>query len=151
VKGGNENAFVYPSDPVNDSDPSGCRACTKKDRWVEYVSTSVTTWGDWHAGAVRLFHWVEVFRKAMSYVNWIPGMGIEADGLRYRYAYWARVYRSCENGVFWLVQYRYRSYYAEGHVTIDVHAGPFSKKIKSFWVPDPYSPYDELIGLDRWR
>lgn len=152
VAGGNENAYVYPTDPVNVFDPSGCASCGKKDYYTQYYDTSTQTISGYYAGSVWLYKALSVISKAMSYVSWTPGISVEVIGQRYRWGYYTVTYRSCEYGTWWWAQYYYKVYYPEEHIRIYAHVGPFEKTIKTFWMNDPtYWGKTEAYGFKRWK
>ncbi|MCG7323744.1 RHS repeat protein [Arsenicicoccus bolidensis] len=122
IDGGNENAYAYPSDPVNEEDISGCAACRNGSYRTTTYRTYWTTGWNWVGlswvernayGAYSTFVWWEYTKPVNKWVQYgrlVWGTRVCVRGgwdNRYTYYYVSRYMIRYEHGFGW----RERSYY----------------------------------------
>ncbi|MET8358901.1 RHS repeat-associated core domain-containing protein [Micromonospora sp. NPDC005171] len=114
IYGGNANSYIYPTDPVNRSDPSGlkevddggysnsCKCTSKNKKWQHYTTTSWSTsrWMNTRYNNLP-YHLRSIVKESIA--RWGGFTVVTIDSMKYQLRTRYKVYRRCKGG-----QWQYR-------------------------------------------
>lgn len=141
ILGGNDNTYIYPTDPVNNSDTSGCRACKKGAKDFDKAPTKRYELDkNWRSAAKTLTKISDVISTVKSWFDWAIGIAVDFKAMRQKNSYDYLTYKSCRSGVKWTFTYKYTRVYYQGQYEVSAGKGPFVRvKLWKGWVNHPFS------------